>query len=225
VRAVQDVYGLGLSAYAVLSDDPNLGSHVMSPVTIPGWNANGIIPPANPSSPVSADRSPYPVSLVDLVLRFATSPDRRRILDGFLRYRQRLHFAGLLDGFQWIDGSFLENIEVLERRPPNDLDVVTFFRIPAGADVAAMLGSAPDAFPLDSAARVIFKARFFLDAHLVRLDQPPERLVTHTTYWYSMWSHRRNGLWKGYLQVDLAATEDVVAASHLGTSPTAGGTP
>ncbi|WP_414651656.1 DUF6932 family protein [Hafnia paralvei] len=33
---------------------------------------------------------------------------------------------GLAEGFQWVDGSFTENIELIERRTPNDVDVVTF---------------------------------------------------------------------------------------------------
>ena len=53
------------------------------------------------------------------------------ILDGFLRFRELLTQAGFVSGFQWVDGSFLENVEMLENRPPNDLDVVTFY-IPPG---------------------------------------------------------------------------------------------
>lgn len=30
-----------------------------------------------------------------------------------------------------------------------------------------------------------------------------------------MWSHRRNGLWKGFLQVDLFSKDDELAATFL----------
>lgn len=40
-----------------------------------------------------------------------------------------------------------------------------------------------------------------------------ERLTRHSAYWYSVWSHRRNQLWKGFVQVDLAPGEDTFAAS------------
>jgi hypothetical protein len=32
----------------------------------------------------------------------------------------------LNQGFQWLDGSFAEQIELLEGRPPKDIDVVSF---------------------------------------------------------------------------------------------------
>src|SRR5690606_3212200 len=91
----------------------------------------GVLPPVNPDNPTGPDRSPYQVSLVDLVLRFGTSPKRREILDGLLRFREQLHNLGLVTGFQWLDGSFLEEVELLEQRPPHDIDVVTFVEPPA----------------------------------------------------------------------------------------------
>lgn len=33
------------------------------------------------------------------------------MLDGLLRKRAALHAAGLIQGFQWLDGSFLEHVE------------------------------------------------------------------------------------------------------------------
>ena len=111
------------------------------------------------------------MSLSELVLRFGTSPERRRILDGFLRYRGRLHAAGLRTGFQWLDGSFLENIELIESRLPNDLDVVTFFSLAPGDTQLAAQARAPDAFPRNSHERAVFKAAFFVDPYLVDLRE------------------------------------------------------
>jgi hypothetical protein len=37
--------------------------------------------------------------------------------------------------------------------------------------------------------------------------------VTAVSYWHSMWSHRRNGLWKGFVQVDISKDEDDIAAA------------
>jgi hypothetical protein len=42
-----------------------------------------------------------------------------------------------------------------------------------------------------------------------------ERLVAQSSYWYSMWSHRRNQAWKGFLQIDLAPSQDVEALAWL----------
>jgi len=95
----------------------------MPDVSIPGWTAQGVLPPINPSVPASPQRSPYNVSLTDFILHFGTSPERLAILDGFLRYRAAIHASGLVNGFQWINGSFLEQIEIIETRPPHDTDI------------------------------------------------------------------------------------------------------
>lgn len=39
--------------------------------------------------------------------------------------------------------------------------------------------------------------------------------VTAVSYWYSMWSHRRNGLWKGFVQVDISEKEDNIARALI----------
>lgn len=40
-------------------------------------------------------------------------------------------------------------------------------------------------------------------------------LIRKATYWYSMWSHRRNQAWKGYLEVDLDPAFDRQALDWL----------
>jgi hypothetical protein len=80
----------------------------------------------------SPDRSPYRVDLISFIDRFSTTAPRVKILDGLLRFRAWLHNLGILSGFQWVDGSFLEDIETIAKRPPNDIDVVTFFDMPPG---------------------------------------------------------------------------------------------
>lgn len=98
---------------------------------IPMWNSNGILPPIKLGMPGhSPERSPYHVNIYDLVKNFSFSENRRAVLKGFLRYRRALYDAGIALGFQWINGSFMEDIETLENRPPNDIDVVTFFHLP-----------------------------------------------------------------------------------------------
>lgn len=197
----------------------------MAFAAIPSWNSMGVMPPLNSISPVDADRSPYEVSLSDAMFRFGTSPDRCRILAGFLEYRRRLHLAGLDKGFQWLDGSFLEHIEKLEGRSPNDIDVVTFFVMPAGLTQLQLAAAHPDLFPVTPTARVGFKNAFFVDPYWVNLDSPSEHLIRSSVYWYSMWSHRRDLSWKGFLQVDLSGSEDASAAAFLASLLPSGGTP
>ena len=116
----------------------------MSPVAIPAWTAEGVLPLIHSLQPMAAARSPYVVSLTDYVLRFGDTAERNRVLNGFLRYRAALHNAGVVEGFQWLDGSFLEHIEMTEGRPPNDIDVVTFYRLPVGVLMDPLRSSRPD---------------------------------------------------------------------------------
>lgn len=99
--------------------------------SIPSWDHAGQLPPFG-GSPISADqRSPYRVGLTDLALRFGDSTARRNLLSGLLDYRAVLHAAGLQEGFQWIDGSFIEDTTFHSGGEPGDIDVVTFFRLTA----------------------------------------------------------------------------------------------
>ncbi|HWO23982.1 MAG TPA: hypothetical protein VNO30_34805 [Kofleriaceae bacterium] len=182
----------------------------MKLASIPAWTADGVLPPINVAQPVSPERSPYAVSLTDYVLRFGDTPERRAILDGYLRYRAVLHAAGLVQGFQWLNGSFLEHIETIEGRPPNDIDVVTFYHLPRGASQRQLAGKVP---ALTDHALV--KSTFHVDAYLVHLGMKPERLAGQSAYWYSVWSHRRSQLWKGFVQVELKPDEDTAAAATL----------
>lgn len=182
----------------------------MSP--IPDWNLSGIIPPIRPGvMGHDPDRSPYKVELIEVVQKFTLSQERANILTGLMSYRAAWHRAGVTSGFQWLDGSFLENIEETENRAPRDMDVVTFFHIPAGHNQSSL-------FPhirslLDTKAA---KIEFSVDAYGIPLDGAyEERKIANTTYWYSMWSHRRSGLWKGFLQVNLDPATDAACSSLI----------
>lgn len=192
----------------------------MIAVAIPAWTADGVLPPLNTSQPVSPQRSPYVVSLTDYVLRFSDTLERQAIVDGLLRYRAALHAVGLVQGFQWLDGSFLEHVERIEGRAPNDVDVVTFFRLPAGTSQAQLLSKVPTLFEHD-----LVKSTYRVDGYAVHLGMEPERLTQWSAYWYSVWSHRRNQLWKGFVQVDLKPTEDTAAVATLASISGSGGSP
>lgn len=117
-------------------------------------------------------------------------------MNGLLRLRLHFHSLGLNQGFQWIDGSFLEDIENHEDRSPRDVDVVTFV-VPV-----ENLTEHPE-FP-DNVDHGWLKQHFLVDHYFVELNLPPHQLVDQAAYWYSLWSHRRTLQWKGFLQVDLA---------------------
>lgn len=184
----------------------------LAAVAIPAWNSAGVLPPIRPSAPGhSADRSPYVVDLAMVVDRFATSKARMSILDGWLRFRADLHAAGIVSGFQWLDGSFLEDIETLENRAPKDMDVVTFFDLPHGQDQGSMARNHASLFDQKHV-----KANYGVDSYFTVLGQPTDRWqVKNISYWYSMWSHRRDSVWKGFVQVDLNPVQDGDARAAL----------
>ncbi len=179
----------------------------MTTVAIPAWNPQGVLPPIDMANPTSAERSPYRVALTDVMVRFATSPERRQILRDWLGYRAFLHSMGLADGFQWLDGSFLEQVELLESRPPQDMDVVTFLNVPADF--------APTQQQMTALSNQAVKQAYRVDSYIVELNLPADELVKRSAYWYSMWSHRRNQAWKGYLEVDLNRASDQQALGFL----------
>jgi hypothetical protein len=173
-------------------------------IPIPAFEATGVLPPMVGSPALSGAQAPYRVSLVEVVRRFSGTEERRAILRGFLAYRAALHGAGAVHGFQWLDGSFAEQIELLEGRPPKDIDVVTFFVPQPGPSTIGQLFNSTST-----------KSLYRVDAYAVNLQLGQEAVVRRTTYWYGLFSHRRDRQWKGLLEVDLAPDEDAAAMAAL----------
>ena len=181
------------------------------PNAIPDWDYDGVLPANDAHDQTSANRAPYAVSLIDLIVRFGDTQHRRSLLRGLLDFRGHLHRTGLIRGFQWINGSFVENVEERRSRPPNDIDLVTFFYIPDQFSAEDLLQIFPSLFD-----RASLKTGYAVDAYYVQLNQTTsEEIINESTYWYSLWSHTRGGKWKGYLQIDLAGYEDPHAVLHL----------
>ncbi len=178
---------------------------------IPEWNEDGFLPAFDPAAPTSRERSPYSISLIDLIMGFGDSEARRGLLLGLLNFRSELHQVGFVDGFQWINGSFTEDIEARENRSPNDIDVVTFLRIPEWCTEEYL-----DLVYQGRFERSMLKNKHHIDSFFVQLNQTTsQEIVNESTYWYSLWSHTRNGEWKGYLQIDLGGADDEEARLQL----------
>ena len=180
---------------------------------IPDWDEAGVIPPMDRRDPVSFNRSPYRVSLIDVIARFGNTQIRRELLSGLLDFRAEIHRAGLTRGFQWIDGSFVEDVE--RTRPdsptPRDIDVVTFYYVPDGRTDESVYYASPGVF---DNARV--KDVHKIDSYFVALSQTDSEIVIElAAYWYSLWSHTRDEKWKGYFQVSLDPDEDEAARTEL----------
>ena len=183
-------------------------------MTIPDWDRNKVVPPIRPGTTgdwghLPDVRSPYRATLSEFVLRFAVSPQRVRLIRGLLDYRRDIHTNGIQRGFQWVNGSFLEYVEQRQYEPhePNDIDVVTFYHIERGTN--------PDTKFLFSPENT--KKFFDVDGYGVQLGPTLTKERTELiAYWHGMWSHReRDGMWKGYVVIDLDPSEDGPAGELL----------
>jgi hypothetical protein len=181
-------------------------------MNIPNMNAAFVLPPFLGNEPNALDdMSPYQVNLEDVVGRFGTTRARRELLRGLLSYRQGLRAIGIIDGWQWLNGSFVEDVEVSRGRAPNDLDLVTFAHVPGNRASKELLAlNNWDLFGRSEA-----KARFKCDPYFIDLDKQPEVLVEDTRYVFGLFSHQRGtSRWKGMLRVNLQMT-DVAAVTLL----------
>jgi hypothetical protein len=181
---------------------------------IPAWTLSGVLPPYLGDPTSSINMAPYPTTLQYVVERFATTPRRTEILQGLLTYRRALSKQGISNGFQWLNGSILEDIEKIESRDPNDIDIVTFFRRPIGArDPIAWTHFF--AINRNLFSPIANKAAFKCDTQYIDLDSTAEDVVSLTRFWFGLFSHRRNDVWKGMLTISLAISEDDDLAQTL----------
>lgn len=180
-------------------------------MSIPDFDHNGVIPPflGNPTEPKNV--APYSCSITELVEKFGFSPQRRKILYGLLDFRQNLRQSGIKKGFQWLDGSFLEDIEGKKKRAPNDLDLVTIFW---GYD-KKFLNEVATNFPA-FCDRKRCRKEYSLDHYLLDADYNPVVTVQGAAYWSQLFSHNRRGTRKGMLKIDLdTENEDIQARQKL----------
>ncbi|WP_425512107.1 DUF6932 family protein [Xanthomonas axonopodis] len=184
---------------------------------IPPFGINGVLPPyvgANGPGGQPEDMSPYAVSALEVVTTLGHSERRREILRGWLDHRAALRALGFDQGFQWLDGSFLEQKE------PNDLDLISFLFRPQTAltaeELARLLHANRGIFE-----RGLVKTTYKLDAFFTDMNASPIGLVNFTRYYLGLFSHRRgDDIWKGMLQVGLAdIADDNAAQAVLGPAP------
>ncbi|MCJ2079045.1 hypothetical protein MKK68_25995 [Methylobacterium sp. E-016] len=180
---------------------------------IPHFNLSLVIPPFVGADATDPDgMSPYEASMTEVVGRFGITAERAEILEGLLDYREELRRLGIVQGFQWIAGSFCENVEIIRNRPPGDVDIVTFAyrHIADNAQWDAFFQGNPQVFDPYEA-----KQRFKTDAYYVDFGIEADFIVDATSYWSGLFSHQRNShLWKGMLKVSLAS-DDAAARAML----------
>ena len=127
------------------------------------------------------------------------------------------------DGVQFIDGSFVENVENREGRDPNDIDVFSFVARPHRYRTNAALWATRGfgEWTTEIADRNRNKTRFGLDAYAIAIDQAPALgLIDETIYWYSLFAHKRiTHDWKGFVRIQLNPADDAAAKTALLTGP------
>jgi hypothetical protein len=176
-------------------------------MNIPDFAPNGTLPPyvdGNPTDP--AKRSPFESDMNGLVSRFCTSKQRAKLLLGLNSYRRHLFEGGFLQGCQWIDGSFVEDVERTQSRSPNDIDVVTLFHRPLKYQIN------PSKWKLDFEKELhekffhtkLMKPVYFCDTYAVDLDHDVDALVRSTSYWSGLFSDIRGSMEKkGLVKIPL----------------------
>lgn len=175
---------------------------------IPDFAPNGALPPfidGNPTDP--AKRSPFKVDIFQLVDRFCTTRRRAELLMGLNAYRKHLFQGGFISGYQWIDGSFVEDVEENRGRPPSDIDIVTLFNRPVRYQVD------PALWPKEYSSFLhikFFETRnmkpvYNCDTFSVDLEAGQESLVRDTMYWGGLFTDIRGSTEKkGIVSIPLA---------------------
>jgi hypothetical protein len=176
---------------------------------IPAWNQSGVLPPFVGTSP--ADRSgvsPYSATMREIAERFCTSPRRVQLFRGLVSFRKALLGVGISQGFQWINGSYLENVETVRGASPKDIDLVTLFVRPQlhqdQAAWNAFFVANRSLFDSKATAAAYGCEAFAIDVGLSAFLVAPQ-----ITYWFGLFTHQRVTLiWKGILQVPLVGDDD-----------------
>jgi len=184
---------------------------------IPHFGLGDVLPPFMGEDATGGilPRSPYRATLEEVVETFCTSPERAAILRGLLAFREALRAEGFEAGFQWLDGSFVEDCERVKGRPPGDVDVVNLLHRPP----AKMVGEDWETFVNDRIDTLFdpswTKANFACDAYFIDLDSTPALIADFSAYWIGLFSHQRDTFrWKGMLRVDFGG-DDASAADLL----------
>lgn len=159
---------------------------------------SNVLPPCSTDGGKVREISPYLSTIEEFVDRFSTSAARKALLLRLLDFRAELYRLGI-DGFQWLDGSFVENIEMQAQRDPKDIDAVTFVRKPPdGSDFERIARENGIWFPRQ------VKNTYGIDNFWVHLALRPDNLVKVATFWHGLFTHRRSDqLWKGMVTVSI----------------------
>lgn len=189
---------------------------------IPPFDMRGLLPPFIGVDATTHERSPYLTNMSELVTVLGTTPLRRELLRNLISYRRILHEDGYTSGVQFLDGSFVENVESHSGRPPSDIDVFSILNAPSKyiSNPSAWEMTGFHFWQSEIVNRNKNKERFSLDTYAVLYEElQPLGLIKNTIYWYGLFSHQRSTLaWKGFATLMLDPAGDAAALAVLGRS-------
>jgi hypothetical protein len=165
-------------------------------------------------SPVSKPyRSPYLYSIQELAQDFINGypgfdeVKRSKLIGGLLEYRRLLYSYGIINGFQWIDGSFVTNKELILNEAPNDIDVFSLLELPEGETQLSLA----EKYPYLS-DHIKIKKDLSLDTYVYFVDPNNvdyEKIISNALYFHGIWTqYRHKPLHKGYIRVNLSPDDD-----------------
>lgn len=189
-------------------------------MALPEFDQRGLLPAFVGNDATTHDRSPYFCTMSDLCASLGTTDRRRQLLKSLISYRALIGSDDYVNGVQFIDGSFVENVEMIEERPPNDIDVFSML-VPPAKYQNSSANWTTQGLPFwqsEIADNARNKARFSVDCYALMLDvQSPSAFLRQALYWYGLFSHKRKTYeWKGFVAVPLNATNDQFALATIG---------
>ncbi|HEY8595623.1 MAG TPA: hypothetical protein VIL84_10300 [Devosiaceae bacterium] len=189
---------------------------------VPPFDMRGLLPPFVGADATTDLRSPYVATMAEVVAQLGTTPERRNLLRNLIAYRELLARDGYQSGVQFIDGSFVENIEGSANRPPSDIDVFSLLTAPQKylSDPAAWTRVGKNFWETEIADRDKNKQRYSLDTYALLYEElTPLNLIKSVIYWYGLFSHQRDTFaWKGFVTLSLDPAGDQAALALLGSA-------
>lgn len=182
---------------------------------IPDFDHNHVLPPfINGDPSVSTNQSPYKCGIMEFCERFSFTKHRINILKNFVSYRIKLHEIEITEGFQYVDGSFIENKEAAAGLPPGDIDIATFYFVNSKRTQAL----AGVKFP-EFCDRVLTKQKYEIDDLVFDISigvKNPYKLINYTNFITSLFSYSRRDYRKGMVEIKLnTVAEDRAALVYL----------
>ena len=182
---------------------------------IPQFSSNGLLPPFEGEDATTLQRSPYFGSIIEVIERFSTTPARRALLGGLLQYRRFLADNYFTSGIQFIDGSFVEDVEKLRNRDPRDIDVFSLIELPVRYREPDLWQAEGFPFWRDEVVHSKNKDRYSLDTY-GEIFRPGAAQIKSLFYWNDLFGHQRDTFsWKGYVMIPLDPAADLQAAETL----------